>query len=91
MPKPFFNNLFHMPANTYFDACLISGSAVFGVGWGIGAFCIGSAVTALLIAATEITTFVVMIIIGIVTVKYFGLWFDRCAWDLAGKTSRNSC
>ncbi len=73
MPKPFFNDLFHIPDNTYFDACLISRSAIFGVEWGLGAFGIGPAVMALLIVATEITNFVVMIITEIVTVKYFGL------------------
>ena len=79
MPKSFSNDGFHKPVNTYFDSRLISGSAVFGVGWALGGFCIGPAVTALPIAATETISFAVRIMIGTVTVKYFSLWRDRCA------------
>ena len=53
-------------------------------------FRIGPAVTALPIAATENIVFLLMIMIGIVKVKYSGLWRDLRAWDLAGKTSKNS-
>ena len=90
MPKPFSNDGFHKPVNTYFDSRLISGSAVFGVGWALGGFCIGPAVTALPIAATENIVFLLMIMIGIVRVKYSGLWCDRRAWGLVGKNSKNS-
>ena len=62
-----------MSANTYFAAVLIAGSAVFGVGWGLGGFCIGPAVKALSIAVSETIIFVVMIMIGMVTLKYLGL------------------
>tara|TARA_B100000787_G_scaffold99272_1_gene73302 strand:- start:252 stop:440 length:189 start_codon:yes stop_codon:yes gene_type:complete len=57
VPKLFFNDVLHTPPNTYFDAHLISGSAVFGVGWGFYKMCIGPAVTALPIAATETIIF----------------------------------
>ena len=78
-PKPFFDDVFHMPSNTYFDALLIYETAVFGLVWDPGGFCIGLAVTALPIAATETISFAVRIMIGTVTVKYFSLWRDRCA------------
>jgi hypothetical protein len=29
-----------------------------------------------------------MMLIGMAVAKYFGLWCDRRAWDLAGKTSK---
>ena len=73
VPKPFFNDVFHMAANNYFDTRLISGFVVFGVGWGLNGFFIDPAVTALPLAATETIIFVVMIMIGMVTLKYLGL------------------
>ena len=74
-----------MPANKYFDTRLISGFVVFGVGWSPGEFCIGPVVTALPIAALKTIIFEVIMLIGMVTVKYFGLWCDWRAWDLVGK------
>ena len=87
-PKPFFNDVFHISSNTYFDALLIYGSAVFSLGWDLGGFCIGPAVATLPIAATETNSFVVGIMIGTVMVKYFGLWCDYRAWDLVEKRQK---
>ena len=88
LPKSFFNDVFHMLANNYFDTRLISGFAVFGVGWGLGGFCIGPVVTALPIAALKTIIFEVIMLIGMVTVKYFGLLCDWRAWDLVGKRKK---
>ena len=57
MLKPFFNDVLHIPSNTYFDAHLISRSAVFGGGWGLGGFFIDAFVTALPITAIETIIF----------------------------------
>jgi uncharacterized membrane protein YedE/YeeE len=86
--KPFFNDVFHMPKSTDFDSRLISGATIFGVGWGLGGFCPGPAVTALPLATTGTIIFVIMMLIGMAVAKYFGLWCHRRAWDLAGKTSK---
>ena len=77
-----------MPANNHFDTRLIFGFAVFGVGWGLGGFSIGPVVTALPIAALKTIIFAVIMLIGMVTVKYFGLWCDWRAWDLVGKRKK---
>jgi|TARA_B110000238_G_scaffold128753_1_gene139027 uncharacterized membrane protein YedE/YeeE len=86
--KPFFTDVFHLPTSTDFDARLISGAAIFGVGWGLGGFCPGPAVTALPLAATGTIIFVITMLIGMAMAKYFGLWCDRWAWDLAGKRQK---
>ena len=85
--KPFFNDVFHLPTRTDFDKRLVSGAAIFGSGWGLGGFCPGPAVTAVPLAAQGTIVFVVTMLIGMVAAKYFVLWWDRRAWDLAGKTS----
>ena len=76
-PHPFFDNVFHLPTYKTIDARLISGSAIFGVGWGFSGFCPGPAVTALPIAANGTLVFVVTMIIGMFLAKYFGNLVDR--------------
>lgn len=45
--KPLWAPSFEVPAETKVNVPLIAGSAVFGVGWGLGGFCPGPAVVAL--------------------------------------------
>ena len=68
--KPFFNNVFHLPSRTDFDARLITGSAIFGVGWGLGGFCPGPAMTALPLAAEGTLIFVATMLTGMAASKY---------------------
>jgi len=49
---------------TKVDAPLVIGAAVFGVGWGIGGYCPGPAVTALANLSTSVVVFVVAMIAG---------------------------
>jgi uncharacterized membrane protein YedE/YeeE len=62
--KPFFHHAFHMPTSRDLDARLLSGAAVFGVGWGLGGFCPGPALTALPVGASGTLIFVPMMLIG---------------------------
>ena len=68
--KPFFNEVFHLPSRTDLDARLITGAAIFGVGWGLGGFCPGPAVTALPLAAEGTLIFVVTMLTGMAASKY---------------------
>ena len=86
--KPFFNDVFHLPTRTDFDKRLVSGAAIFGFGWGLGGFCPGPAVTAVPFGRPRNHCFCCHDLIGMVAAKYFVLWRDRRAWDLAGKTSQ---
>jgi len=67
---PFFNDVFHLPTRTDFDARLISGAAIFGVGWGLGGFCPGPAMTALPLAAEGTLIFVATMLAGMAASKY---------------------
>ena len=68
--KPFFNDVFHLPSRTDLDARLITGSAIFGVGWGLGGFCPGPAMTALPLAAEGTLIFVATMLTGMAASKY---------------------
>ena len=68
--KPFFNNVFHLPSRTDLDARLITGAAIFGVGWGLGGFCPGPAMTALPLAAEGTLIFVATMLTGMAASKY---------------------
>ena len=68
--KPFFNDVFHLPTRTDFDARLITGAAIFGVGWGLGGFCPGPAMTALPLAAAGTLIFVATMLTGMAASKY---------------------
>ena len=68
--KPFFNDVFHLPTRTDFDARLITGAAIFGVGWGLGGFCPGPAITALPLAAEGTLIFVTTMLTGMAASKY---------------------
>ena len=68
--KPLFNDVFHLPSRTVLDARLITGAAIFGVGWGLGGFCPGPAITALPLAAEGTLIFVATMLTAMAASKY---------------------
>lgn len=62
--KPFFHHSFHFPTRQDLDGRLLTGAAIFGVGWGLGGFCPGPALTALSVGATGTIAFVVTMLAG---------------------------
>jgi uncharacterized membrane protein YedE/YeeE len=70
---PFFNNVFHLPTKTDFDFRLLAGATIFGVGWGLGGFCPGPAVTSLPLAAKGTLVFVPAMLIGMTAAKLASL------------------
>jgi uncharacterized membrane protein YedE/YeeE len=55
-PAPLFGASFHVPAATAVDARLITGAALFGIGWGLVGYCPGPVIAAL--SAGSVSTFV---------------------------------
>lgn len=55
---PLFEPHFHLPTRTDIDFKLTVGSALFGVGWGLGGYCPGPAVVALASGTSSAAAFV---------------------------------
>ncbi|QUJ78262.1 YeeE/YedE family protein [Sulfitobacter albidus] len=64
--RPVLMPAFDLPTRGDIDPQLLTGAAIFGVGWGIGGFCPGPAWTALPLAAPGTVVFVPAMLIGIV-------------------------
>lgn len=72
---PIFERSFDVPTNHKIDARLITGSGVFGIGWGIAGFCPGGALPALGTLDGNVIAFVIALIVGILGARAFlGKW-----------------
>jgi uncharacterized membrane protein YedE/YeeE len=67
--RPLVAPTFHWPGRTDLDSRLITGSAIFGIGWGLGGFCPGPAITALPFMATGTFVFVAAMLAGFMLAK----------------------
>ena len=64
--RPVMGSQFDLPDSTAIDAPLLTGAAIFGMGWGLGGFCPGPAWTSLLIGSSGILIFLPAMLVGIV-------------------------
>lgn len=62
--KPFLTDKFHLPISTQVDGPLLIGSILFGMGWGLGGYCPGPAITSIAFGATEPLIFMTAMIVG---------------------------
>lgn len=62
--KPVLAEDFSLPAKTRIDRPLITGSAIFGVGWGLAGFCPGPALSAFALGLMPVLLFVCAMIAG---------------------------
>lgn len=63
---PLFAPEFHLPSSRRIDARLLVGSALFGIGWGLGGLCPGPALAGLSYGLTDSVVFVVSMVAGMV-------------------------
>lgn len=63
---PTFDDSFHVPTPRRIDAPLIIGSALFGLGWGIGGFCPGPAIASLSMGLPQTVLFVIAMLVGMI-------------------------
>jgi len=64
MHHPLFAAAFDIPSSRRIDAKLLGGSALFGIGWGLGGFCSGPALSALSLALPKAFVFVAAMLLG---------------------------
>lgn len=72
-PKPVFEDKFHVPPPRSIDRTLLLGAGLFGVGWGLGGYCPGPALTALAHGAPTTLAFVAAMVGGM----FFFDWSGR--------------
>lgn len=66
-----FEGPFQMPTKKDLDAKLLGGSAIFGIGWGLGGFCPGPAITAMTMGNASTLFFVAAMLVGMFAVKFW--------------------
>ncbi len=64
MKAPILVPSFSLPKRSDLDASLIGGAALFGIGWGLGGFCPGPALTSLATGAAPVLVFAAAMIAG---------------------------
>lgn len=69
-PRPLFGESFHLPTRQELDMRIISGPAIFGVGWGLAGLCPGPAFTALGFGSRAALMFVVAMAAGMVMARW---------------------
>jgi uncharacterized membrane protein YedE/YeeE len=76
-PSPLLDTKWHIPTRKDLTPRLILGSALFGVGWGLGGFCPGPGLTSMMSGDPRSLAFVAAMIFGILLFKktepYLGL------------------
>ncbi|RMX08832.1 YeeE/YedE family protein [Corticibacter populi] len=63
-PAPLFDDAFHLPPRGCIDAPLLTGTALFGIGWGLAGYCPGPAIASLAFANPEAATFLPALLAG---------------------------
>jgi uncharacterized protein len=68
---PIWAKAFGVPHNRVVDKKLIAGAALFGLGWGLGGLCPGPALGSITYGHTTIYIFLLCMIVGNLTFKFF--------------------
>ncbi|MCC2688713.1 MAG: YeeE/YedE family protein [Rhizobiaceae bacterium] len=75
---PIAGDRFHIPAKEAIDGRLVAGAALFGIGWGLGGFCPGPALTALGLGAPGTFAFI--------PAMFLGMWAARLLAESGART-----
>lgn len=67
---PLLDSRFYVPANRSIDWRLVTGAALFGLGWGLVGFCPGPAVAALSTGRWEAVLFVAAMLVGMCLYRF---------------------
>jgi uncharacterized membrane protein YedE/YeeE len=75
--NPLFGQSFSLPTSKDIDKRLIIGSALFGIGWGIGGICPGPGLANLFTLNPKVVVFVVFLVLGMFVFKWTDKLFSR--------------
>ena len=83
-----------LPQNTRLEASLIVGSALFGIGWGLGGYCPGPAVASLAQPNLPLLAFLAAMGVGLFlaggATRLLGAWSGPDASDTQRRVVKNS-
>lgn len=68
---PMLDTKFHLPAPKHIDCRLLTGAALFGIGWGLAGFCPGPAIASLASGSPIVIAFAAAMIGGMLLAKVF--------------------
>nr|HIL76787.1 YeeE/YedE family protein [Rhodospirillales bacterium] len=63
-PKPIFADIFELPSKVSLDGKLITGAAIFGIGWAMSGLCPGPAISSIGFLDEKLLIFVCTLLIG---------------------------
>jgi len=69
--SPLLSSEWHLPTKTEVTPALMIGAILFGVGWGLGGYCPGPAITSLMSFSPRPFIFVVSMLVGMVLFKFY--------------------
>ena len=69
-PKPVWAPKFSIPTASVIDVPLLSGAAIFGIGWGLAGYCPGPAVVSVASGRRLVLVFVIAMLVGMVGVRW---------------------
>ncbi len=72
-PGPVFGPTFHLPHKTALDTPLLTGAALFGIGWGLVGLCPGPAFVALGTGSWQALVFVPAMVLGMIGARLLAL------------------
>ena len=62
--KPLLAETFQIPTRKDIDLPLVAGAAIFGIGWGLGGYCPGPAISAITLGTWEVIVFIPAMLAG---------------------------
>ena len=69
--KPWAHVKFELPTRKDVDGKLLTGAALFGIGWGLAGYCPGPALASLLSGGVDILVFMAALVVGMWVAKRF--------------------
>ena len=74
--RPLWASGFSLPSATAIDAPLLSGAAIFGIGWGLAGYCPGPVIVSLASGRSGVFVFVASMLAGMIVVRWMrsGRW-----------------
>ncbi len=73
--SPLFDTKFHLPTKKDLDGRLLSGAAIFGLGWGWSGICPGPGIVSLVSGDLNIVVFILAMAVGMYAFKFFEVKF----------------